>query len=349
MASQVQTALPDYAHSTTTLETVPSYNAANTTAAFPAAKPCSLTVKNLDRRRDPILFVDAAANDRVVFEFVQLDYADSAADAELRHKLVEEASDIYASPVKLVVAADKTVPYAVRKHVASSTYEIIQLDSHAGFGACTKIATKGIFKSKYHLERAAAAETSQSDDVYLKGSLKALNVSLRRNVDGNKATLIELIKGVHATVAHFDSGVTQLGASLSVPYLVAALFAAIDTHREHYLTFTTDEKLDELQARVKPSTWDSLFLQAGQTSKKQEKFAQQLESERKRDYNEAVHNKSAYPNGIIPANRSGSHSRSRSRAASRDASRTASPAPANAALPPVDDTESSADQQRGRR
>ncbi len=168
-------------------------------------------------------------------------------------------------------------------------------------------------------------------------------------MDGNKATLIELIKGVHATVAHFDSGVTQLGASLSVPYLVAALFAAIDTHREHYLTFTTDEKLDELQARVKPSTWDSLFLQAGQTSKKQEKFAQQLESERKRDYNEAVHNKSAYPNGIIPAN---SPDPTRARDPGRLLGTPRAPLAPHPATPrchPSTMPRSSADQQRGRR
>ena len=360
MAAQTETALPGYAHSTTTVETIPSYNAASTTTPFPHKLPCTLTLKNLDRKRDPILYVDTAADERVVFELVQLDYTrDSAFDEALYQNLVGNAAEIFASPVKLVVSAENSAPFAIRKHVASSTYEVIQLEHDGSLGKCTKIATKGLFKSKYHLETpspnagGAAASTSASpsgDDVYIKGSLKGLNVTLRRNADGQKSTLVELIKGVHATVAHFDASITSLPSHLSVPYLVASLYAAIDTHREHYLTFTTDEKLDELQARVRPSTWDSLFLQAGQTSKKQKEFSQQLESERRREYNEAVHNKSAYPNGIIPAQRSGSASRSRSRAASRDGSRTASPAPGAMPLPKVDDvTEGDAEESRGRR
>lgn len=346
--------LPGYAHSTTTVETVPSYNAATTTAPFPGNLPCSLTVKNLDRKRDPILFVDEAG--RVVFEFVQLEHSrQSSFDSSLYDELVSNAGEIFASPVKLIVSAKDTAPFAVRKHVASSTYEIIELAHDGSFGKCTKITTKGLFKNKYHLENASAPSsppgTPSSDDVYIKGSLKSLNVSLRRNADGQKSTLVELVKGVHATVAHFDSSITTLPGSFSIPYLVAALFAAIDSHREHYLTFTTDEKLDELQAKVRPSTWDSLFLQAGQTSKKQKEFSQQLESERVRDYNEAVHNKGAYPNGFLPAQRSSSKSRSRSRAraASRDQSRTASPAPRT--LGKVDDVEEGAagDEERGRR
>ncbi|GAC99571.1 membrane transporter [Pseudozyma hubeiensis SY62] len=304
--------LPGYAHSTTTVETVPSYNAASTTAPFPGNLPCSLTVKNLDRKRDPILFVDEAG--RVVFEFIQLEYSrESSFDSSLYGELVSNAGEIFASPVKLVVSAKDTIPFAVRKHVASSTYEIIELEHDGSFGKCTKITTKGLFKNKYHLESASAPSsppgTPSSDDVYIKGSLKSLNVSLRRNADGQKSTLVELIKGVHATVAHFDSSITSLPSSFSIPYLVAALFAAIDSHREHYLTFTTNEKLDELQAKVRPSTWDSLFLQAGQTSKKQKEFSQQLESERVREYNEAVHNKGAFPNGFLPAQRSSSKSR----------------------------------------
>lgn len=363
MTAQTETELPGYAHSTTTLETIPSYNAASTTTPFPHKLPCSLTLKNLDRKRDSILFVDGNADQRVVFELVQLDYSrESQFDSSLYQNLVGNAAEVFASPIKLVVSAEKSTPFAVRKHVASSTYEIIQLEEDGSFGKCTKIPTKGLFKSKYHLERptpnstpAASTSTSpsgtpNSDDVYIKGSLKGLNVTLHRNSDGQKSTLVELIKGVQATVAHFDSSITALPSSLSVPYLVAALFAAIDTHREHYLTFTTDEKLDELQAKVRPSTWDSLFLQAGQTSKKQKEFSQQLESERRREYNEAVHNKSAYPNGIIPAQRSGSASRSRSRAASRDGSRTASPAPGTIGLPKVDDAqEDGPEERRGRR
>lgn len=366
MSAQVESTLPAYARSTMTVESVPSYSAANTTTPFPSKLPCSLTLKNLDRKRDPILFVDNNAEDRVVFELVHLEHSRSNSfDESLYQNLVSNASEIFASPVKIIVSAESSTPFAVRKHVASSTYEIIELAQDGSFGKCTKISTKGLFKSKYHLERSAAgngdlAEPStgsstptdaNSDDVYLKGSLKGLNVSLVRNADGQKSTLVELIKGVHATVAHFDSAISALPASLSVPYLVAALFAAIDTHREHYLTFTTDEKLDELQAKVRPSTWDSIFLQAGQTSKKQKDFSQQLESERQRDYNEAVHNKSAYPNGIIPAQRSGSASRSRSRAraSSRDASRTESPAPGHAALPRVDDAlENGHEETRGR-
>ncbi|KAJ1029931.1 hypothetical protein NDA16_000847 [Ustilago loliicola] len=368
MTTQTETSLPGYAQSTTTVETVPSYTAANTTTHFPSTLPCTLTVKNLDRKRDAITFVDSNADERVVFEFVQLDYSrESSFDESLYQNLVGNAAEIFASPVKLVVSADKSTPFAVRKHVASSTYEIIQLEHDGSFGKCTKIPTKGLFKSKYHLERpppnnhpsstsSSPAGTPNSDDLYLKGSLKALDVSLRRNADGSKSTLVELIKGVHVTLAHFDSSITCLPSDLSVPYLVASLFVAIDTHREHYLTFTTDEKLDELQAKVKPSTWDSLFLQAGQTSKKQNEFSHQLETERKREYNEAVHNKSAYPNGTIPAQRSGSASRSRSRAASksRENSRTASPAPgARGGLAKVDDasepTVDGVDEQRGRR
>lgn len=356
--------LPGYAHSTTTVETVPSYNAANTSTPFPSKLPCSLTLKNIDRKCDPILFVDDAAQGRVVFEFVQLEYSrNSALDDSLYDDLVGKAAEIFSSPVKLVVSADSNAPFAVRKHVASSTYEVIELEQDGTLGKCTKISTKGLFKNKYHLERSSPStsvaessasvsspNTPSSDSFYIKGSLKGLNVALRRNADGQKSTLVELIKGVQATVAHFDSSITSLPSSFSIPYLVAVLFAAIDSHREHYLTFTTDEKLDELQAKVRPSTWDSLFLQAGQTSKKQKEFSQQLESERQREYNEAVHNKSAYPNGIIPAERSGSASRSRSRAraTSRDQSRTASPAPRT--LFKVDNvSEAGAEESRGRR
>ncbi|SOV01216.1 uncharacterized protein UDID_01212 [Ustilago sp. UG-2017a] len=365
-----ESTLPGYAQSTTTVETVPSYTAANTTTHFPTTLPCTLTVKNLDRKRDPITFVDTNADERAVFEFVQLDYSrGSSFDESLYQNLVGNASEIFSSPVKLVVSAEKDAPFAVRKHLASSAYEVIELAHDGSFGRCTKISTKGMFKSKYYLEKATcnhastsssssspAIGTPNSHDIYIKGSLKALNVSLRRNANGQKSTLVELIKGVHATVAHFDSSITSLPSSIPVPYLVASLYAAIDTHREHYLTFTTDEKLDELQAKVKPSTWDSLFLQAGQTSKKQKEFSQQLESERKREYNEAVHNKSAYPNGIIPAQKSASTSRSRSRAASksRDGSRTASPAPGQMGLPSVDDADERTvaigeDEERGRR
>lgn len=359
MAAQGENAaLPAYAQSTTTVDTIPSYSAAATTTPFPTQLPCSLMVENLDRKRDPILFVDPAADDRTVFEFVQLEYARSSAfDAALYHNLVESSTEIFASPVKLIVSAQNSTPYAVRKHVASSTYEVIELQQDGSFGKCTKICTKGLFKSKYHLERPAAesgepstsaGSSSDNEDVYIKGSLKSLNVSLRRNADGQKSTLIELVKGVHATSAHFEAPLSA--TSLSVPYLVASLFAAIDSHREHYLTFTTDEKLDELQTKVRPSTWDSLFLQAGQTSKKQKEFSQQLETERQRDYNEAVHSKSAYPNGIIPALRTSSKSRSRSRAASREGSRTASPARGIIALPKVDDhKEDDGEVQRGRR
>lgn len=356
-AAHVESTLPGYAHSTATVETVPSYNAANATTPFPTKLPCSLAVKNLDRKRDPILFVDSNADERVVFELVQLEYSrGSAFDNTLYHNLVGNAAEVFASPIKVVVSAEQATPFAVRKHLASSTYEVIELEHDGSFGKCTKISTKGLFKSKYHLEmpavsadEASASASSCSDDVYIKGSLKSLDVSLRRNAAGQKSTLVELAKGVHATLAHFESSITSLPSHLSVPYLVAALFAAIDTHREHYLTFTTDEKLDELQAKVRPSAWDSLFLQAGQTSKKQKEFSQQLESERRREYNEAVHNKSAYPNGIIPAQRSGSNSRSRSRAASRDGSRTASPAPGHR-LSKVDDAaEGEADESRGRR
>ncbi|SJX60861.1 uncharacterized protein SRS1_12088 [Sporisorium reilianum f. sp. reilianum] len=357
--TQLESTLPGYAHSTTTVETVPSYQTANTTAPFPAQLPCSLALKNLDRKRDSILFVDPAAEDRVVFEFVQLEHSRASAfDDALYHNLVGNANEIFASPAKLVISEKNVAPFAVRKHVASSTYEVIELEHDGSFGKCTKINTKGLFKSKYHLDRPTAngdaspssSGTPNSDEVYIKGSFKSLNVALRRNADGQKATLVELVKGVHATLAHFDASITSLPSSLPVPYLVATLFAAIDAHREHYLTFTTDEKLDELQAKVRPSTWDSLFLQAGQTSKKQKKFSQQLESERQRDYNEAVHNRSAYPEGIIPALRSASRSRSRARAASRDNSRTASPAPSRAALPKVDDAvEGEADEARGRR
>ncbi|TKY91031.1 hypothetical protein EX895_001030 [Sporisorium graminicola] len=361
--TSTRSTLPGYAHSTTTVETVPSYQAANTTAPFPSQLPCTLTVKNLDRKRDPILFVH---EDRVVFEFVQLEHSRASTfDDSLYKNLVENAAEIFTSPVKLVVAEKGQTPFAVRKHVASSTYEVIQLENDGGFGKCTKIPTKGLFKSKYHLERpppnavdadasASSSGTPNSDEVYIKGSLKSLDVTLRRNADGQKSTLVELIKGVHATVAHFDSSITSLPSSLSVPYLVAALFAAIDSHREHYLTFTTDEKLEELQAKVRPSTWDSLFLQAGQTSKKQKEFSQQLETERQRDYNEAVHNRSAYPEGIIPAMRSASRpasrSTSRARGASREGSRTASPAPGRAALPKLNDAvEGNVVEERGRR
>ncbi|CDU23434.1 uncharacterized protein SPSC_02063 [Sporisorium scitamineum] len=362
--TQVESTLPGYAQSTTTVETVPSYQTANTTAPFPAQLPCSLTVKNLDRKRDPILFVDQAAENRVVFEFVQLEHSRASTfDDSLYKNLVENAAEIFASPAKLVISAKDQAPFAVRKHVASSTYEVIELEQDGSFEKYTKINTKGLFKSKYHLERptrnaaigdaegtASSSGTPNSDEVYIKGSFKNLNVALRRNADGQKSTLIELVKGVHATVAHFDASITSLPSSLSVPYLVATLFAAIDAHREHYLTFTTEEKLDELQAKVRPSTWDSLFLQAGQTSKKQKEFSQQLESERQREYNEAVHNKSAYPEGIIPALRSASRSRSRARAASRDNSRTASPAPGRVALPKVDDAgEGGVEESRGRR
>ncbi|SNX84199.1 uncharacterized protein MEPE_02907 [Melanopsichium pennsylvanicum] len=360
MDSKVETDLPVYTHSTTTLETIPSYQASTTTTPFPYELPCSLNVKNLERKRDPILFVDNAADQRVVFQLVQLEYSrESTFDNSLYQNLVGSANEVFTSPIKLLVSADNTTPFAVRKHVASSTYQVIELQQDGSFGKCTKISTKGLFKSKYYLERptsnsttspsTSAAGTSNSDDVYIKGSLKALNVELRRNSDGQKSTLVELIKGVHATVAHFDAAITSLPSNLSVPYLVASLFAAIDTHREYYLTFTTDEKLDELQAHVKPSTWDSLFLQAGQTSKKQKQFSQQLESERKREYDEAVHNNSAYPNGIIPAQRSAS--RSRSRATSRDGSRTASPAPRNMGLPKVEDMKEGDDgeESRGRR
>ncbi|EST06721.1 hypothetical protein PSEUBRA_004643 [Kalmanozyma brasiliensis GHG001] len=350
-AAQVESTPPGYAHSTTTVETVPSYNIASSTAPFPANLPCSLNVKNLDRKRDPILFVDANADDRVVFELVQLEHSrESTFDDSLYQNLVGNAAEIFASPIKVVVCAERSTPFAVRKHVASSTYEVIELEQDGSFGKCTKISTKGLFKSKYHLEMPPAStgeSSSSSDEIYIKGSLKSLDVSLRRNSSGAKSTLVELVKGVHATLAHFDASLASLPSHLSVPYLVAALFAAIDTHREHYLTFTTDEKLDELQAKVRPSTWDSLFLQAGQTSKKQKEFSQQLESERRRDYNEAVHNKSAYPNGIIPAQRSASASRSRSRAraGSRDGSRAASPG-----LPKVDDeVEAKDDEERGRR
>ena len=364
-AAQVETSLPGYAQSTTTVDTVPSYHSASTTAPFPGQLPCSLTVKNLDRKRDSILFVDANQDERVVFEFVQLEYNRSSdLDNSLYNNLVRDAAEIFASPVKLVVAAQNKAPFAVRKHVASSTYEVIELEQDGSFGKVTKIHTKGLFKTKYHLERpsatAAASEalqpdsspnTPHSDDVYIKGSLKGLNVALRRNADGQKSTLVELIKGVHATVAHFDASIASLPSNFSVPYLVASLFAAIDAHREHYLTFTTDEKLDELQAKVRPSTWDSLFLQAGQTTKKQKEFSQQLEAERQREYSEAVHNKNAFPEGFYPArNASASRSRSRARGTSANNSRTASPAPRQQALPKVDDaSDVGSEETRGRR
>lgn len=367
MSTQTETPLPGYSHSTTTLETIPSYTAANTTTHFPFTLPCTLTVKNLDRKRDTITFVDANADERVVFEFVQLEYSrESSFDESLYQNLVGNPAEIFTSPVKLVVSAEKSTPFAVRKHVASSTYQVIELEQDASFAKCTKIVTKGLFKSKYHLEPSSShlpstssltstpiPGTPASEDLYIKGSLKNLNVSLRRNSDGTKSTLIELIKGVHATVAHFDSSLTSLPSPLSVPYLVASLFAVIDTHREHYLTFTTDEKLDQLQAKVKPSTWDSLFLQAGQTSKKQKEFSQQLQTERKREYNQAVYNKSAYPNGIIPAQRSASNSTSRSRAhsKSRDGSRATSPTPGagRSGSSKVDDASVDDDEERGRR
>ncbi len=158
MSAQVESTLPAYARSSTmTVESVPSYSAANTTTPFPSKLPCSLTLKNLDRKRDPILFVDNNAEDRVVFELVHLEHSRSNSfDESLYQNLVSNASEIFASPIKIIVSAESSTPFAVRKHVASSTYEIIELAQDGSFGKCTKISTKGLFKSKYHLERSAA-------------------------------------------------------------------------------------------------------------------------------------------------------------------------------------------------
>src|SRR5690349_4895039 len=107
MASQAESSLPAYAQSNATMDTIPSYNAANTTAPFPSNLPCSLFVKNLDRKRDPILFVDGESHDQVVFELVQLDQSRSSPfDESLYQNLVANATEIFSSPVKLVVSSD---------------------------------------------------------------------------------------------------------------------------------------------------------------------------------------------------------------------------------------------------
>ncbi|PWY97434.1 hypothetical protein BCV70DRAFT_148583, partial [Testicularia cyperi] len=334
---------PSYDMSSTTLARVPSYGAA-TVSAFPNQLPCSLTIKNLDRSKDPILFL--TEDNRIVYELAQLVHTrHTSADETLYQNLM--AGGGFSAASRVYVASDRSTPYALRKHVASATYEIIELGPDGSFGSCTKIQTKGFFKNKYHLELPSASSSSPTSspnpnsasgsgsstpvsklagsEFYLKGSLKGLNITLRHVSNGTKTDLLELSKGVTATQAHFAPLPDSLTGLVTGPFLVAAAYAALDIHREHIQTFTTDENLEELQARVRPSTWDSLFLQAGESSKKQKEFSQQLESERLRDYNEAVHAKAAYPNGIIPAQRSSSRSRSRSH--SRSASRTASPAP----------------------
>lgn len=330
-----------YDDNASTLTKVPSYTYAAVTS-FPSQLPCSLTIKNLDRSRDPILFLETSAGEKVVYELSNLTHdREGSFDETLYQNLM--AAGGYSSPSKMLVAAEKQSPYAMRKHVASSTYEIIQLQKDGSFGAVTKIQIKGLFKNKYYLEQSSSSQSKPEDSsMYIKGSFKSLNASLRQIVDGQKSTLVEVVKGVTSTQAHFSA---TANASVSTPFLVAALYAALDSHKEHFLTFTTDEKLEDLQARVKPSTWDSLFLQAGQTSKKQKEFSQQLESERRHDYNENVHNnRGPFRNGMIPAQRSESGSRSRSRSQSRNQSRNASPATFNRTPVPTETT----NEERGR-
>lgn len=339
MTTELDYTSKSYDDGASTLTKVPSYTQAEA-ALFPSQLPCSLVIKNLDRVRDPILLVDTKAGEQVVFELSNLTHdRDGSFDESLYQNLMADGG--YSAPSKVLVAAERQAPYAMRKHVASSTYEVIQLQKDGSFGAVTKIQIKGLFKNKYYLEQAASSSGSKPEDssMYIKGSFKALNASLRRIVDGQKSTLLEVVKGVTSTQAHFSDAID---ASSNVPFLVAAMYAALDTHKEHFLTFTTDEKLEDLQARVKPSAWDSLFLQAGQTSKKQKEFSQQLETERRREYNDNVHGNGPFRNGMIPAQqRSESGSRSRSR------SRNASPAAFNRAPVPTS-TNADATQERGR-
>ncbi|PWN50546.1 hypothetical protein IE53DRAFT_362278 [Violaceomyces palustris] len=251
----------------------PSYTQA-TAAPFPPT-PCTLNVKNESKSRLPILFYHPDDEDeRIIFEITpsHADETRSSSTGSSPSSGRSSPTPDFRSVVHVNVASESRSAYAVRRHVPSGTYEIVELGDDGSPAKCRKMVTRGIFKSKF------AFEGLDGNEWAWKGSAGRSCELYEYQASGKKSLIADYVKSA------VGSSTISFKVSPSEPALaIASLFPLIDMHRlELQSSYTTDEQLAQLQREVKPSAWDAYFLSAGQGTAKQEKFKLQLARERER-------------------------------------------------------------------
>ena len=255
-------------------------------AGVPTCFPASFSLRNVDAQHADVLFL---LDDRPVIQL----------------KMKPDQGEEFASQADLVFSARGEVPYTIRRHVPSSTYEVVSVAQDGSSARCRKLTTQTkLFKTKYVIPGPGPGEGEGEGEWAWKGSL---NRTLSLYAYPAKTLLAEFVRsasgpaGLHLTA---DLSPENLGL------VIASLYPLIDMHRIDLATnYTTDERLVQLQRQVKPAAWDSAFL-TGLGTAKQEKFKFQLAKERERERSSSRNRDS--PNGFIPVNHDDRRSRDNS-------------------------------------
>ncbi|KAN0060301.1 hypothetical protein ACQY0O_007630 [Thecaphora frezii] len=294
---------PSYATTSILSLPVPPYAPANV-AAYPTKRPCHLTLRNMDKLESDIPITNPDDHHKLVF---LVSHA-PVAPHETALKQVEQ--DGYTLAARLIVSLDATIPYVIRKHKPTGTYDFVSLvppcpatpsastaAPASQIGEVLKLTTKTtLFKTKYHFPG------PDSRDLAWKGNVSRI-LSLYDYPAASSATKEKtLLSEFHRTST--AASLSLLDADLGTACLViASLLPLVVAHRHHLAThFTTEADLARLQREVRPSTWDATFLSAGKGTIKQEQFKAQMERERERDKKER--SQSRHRNeiqGVIPA------------------------------------------------